>query len=105
MKVYPYLSSAIARVIEALRAERGMTKSSLADFACLERRYLRDIERELKKPTVNAIYSICEALRVQPEDFFRRVSEEIEKRKNSERRVASINKAMSAKAQSDEEKV
>ena len=105
MKVYPYLSSAIARVIEALRAERGMTKSSLADFACLERRYLRDIERELKKPTVNAIYSICEALRVQPEDFFRRVSEEIEKRKSSERRVASINKAMSARAQSDEEKV
>lgn len=105
MKEYPYLSSAIARVIEALRAERGMTKSSLADFACLERRYLRDIERELKKPTVNAIYSICEALRVQPEDFFRRVSEEIEKRKNSERRVVSINKAISRTVQSDEKEV
>ena len=105
MKVYPYLSSAIARVIEVLRAERGMTKSSLADFACLERRYLRDIERELKKPTVNAIYSICEALRVQPEDFFRRVSEEIEKKKNSERRAASISKAMTVKAENDEEKV
>ena len=105
MKVYPYLSSAIARVIEVLRAERGMTKSSLADFACLERRYLRDIERELKKPTVNAIYSICEALRVQPEDFFRRVSEDIEKKKNSERRAASISKAMTVKAESNEEKV
>ncbi|MDD4701607.1 MAG: helix-turn-helix transcriptional regulator [Desulfovibrio sp.] len=105
MKVYPFLSSAIAIVIEALRAERGMTKSSLADFSCLERRYLRDIERELKKPTVNAIYSICEALRVQPEDFFRRVSEEIENRKNSEQRVVSINKDISCTAQSDEEKV
>ena len=105
MKIYPYLSSAIARVIEVLRAERGMTKSSLADFACLERRYLRDIERELKKPTVNAIYSICEALRVQPEDFFRRVSEEIENKKNSERRAASISKAMAVKAESNEEKV
>ena len=105
MKVYPYLSSAIARVIEALRAERGMTKSSLADFACLERRYLRDIERELKKPTVNAIYSICEALRVQPEDFFRRVSEEIENKKHSERRAASISKARAVKAESNEEKV
>lgn len=87
MKVYPYLSGAIAKVIEALRAERGMTKSSLADFACLERRYLRDIEQELKRPTVNAVYSICEVLRVPPEEFFRRVSEEIEKKRNSERRV------------------
>lgn len=42
MQVYPYLAEALAEVIEALRTERGMTKSSLAERASLERRYLRE---------------------------------------------------------------
>ena len=70
MKVYPYLSGAIAKVIEALRAERGMTKSSLADFACLERRYLRDIELGNKNPTIEILSYICEALNISLREFF-----------------------------------
>ena len=54
-----------------------MTKSALAEFAWLERRYLREIECGDKKPTVNAIYSICEALRVSPLEFFTMVEAEI----------------------------
>lgn len=81
MKIQPHLAEAIAEVIEILRKEKGMTKSSLADFACLERRYLREIEQTTKKPTVNAIYSICEALRVHPLEFFQRVTAEIERMK------------------------
>lgn len=53
-----------------------MTKSALAEFSWLERRYLREIEQGEKKPTVNAIYSICEALRVSPLEFFTLVEEE-----------------------------
>ncbi|WP_353936903.1 helix-turn-helix transcriptional regulator [uncultured Desulfovibrio sp.] len=83
MQVYPYLAEALAEVIEALRTERGMTKSSLAERASLERRYLREIEQRLKRPTVNAVYAICDALEVPPEDFFQRVSREIEKKKRS----------------------
>ncbi len=56
-----------------------MTKSALAEFAWLERRYLLEIERGDKKPTVNAVYSICEALRVSPLDFFRKVEDERER--------------------------
>jgi transcriptional regulator with XRE-family HTH domain len=77
MKEYPYLSRAIGNVIEMLRKERKMTKSSLAEFSWLERRYLREIEQGEKKPTVNAVYSICEALNVSPLEFFRMVEEEI----------------------------
>lgn len=54
-----------------------MTKSSLAEFAWLERRYLREIEQGDKKPTVNAIYSICEALNIPPVEFFQKVEDEI----------------------------
>jgi transcriptional regulator with XRE-family HTH domain len=79
MKEYPHLSQAIGNAIETFRKDRKMTKSALAEFAWLERRYLREIEMGDKKPTVNAVYSICEALNVSPLDFFRKVEEEIEK--------------------------
>ena len=76
MREYPYLAQAMGNIIEVIRKERKMTKSALAEFAWLERRYLREIEQGEKKPTVNAIYSICEALRLSPVEFFRRVEEE-----------------------------
>lgn len=76
MREYPYLAQAIGTVIEMIRKDRRLTKSALAEFAWLERRYLREIEQGEKKPTVNAIYSICEALQVSPVEFFRLVEEE-----------------------------
>lgn len=72
---YPFLSAAISQVIEITRKNRGMTKTSLAEFSCLERRYLREIEQGHKKPTVNAIYSICTALKISPVEFFAKVEE------------------------------
>ena len=76
MREYPYLSEAIAHVIEEYRKNMGMTKTALADFSSLERRYLLEIEKGAKKPTVNAVYSICEALNVSPVKFFAMVEEE-----------------------------
>lgn len=76
MKEYPYLSQALSYAIEIFRKKSGMTKSALADFSCLERRYLREIEQGTKKPTVNAIYSICDALGISPLEFFSMVEEE-----------------------------
>ena len=86
MKEYPHLSQAIAVTIETFRKERQMTKSALAEFAWLERRYLREIEQGEKKPTVNAVYSICEALNVAPLEFFQKVDEAIAKLAKSEAR-------------------
>ena len=73
MREYPYLSDAISRTLEILRQERGMSKSALADFAAMQRKYLFEIEQGVKKPTVNAIFSLCEALQVEPDEFFRQV--------------------------------
>lgn len=79
MKEIPYLSQAIGQVVEIVRSNRKISKVRLADFSCLERRYLREIEIGVKKPTVNAVYSICEALNISPVEFFRLVEEEREK--------------------------
>lgn len=76
MKEFPHLAQALSNTIEALRKDRKMTKSALAEFAWLERRYLLEIEQGEKKPTVNAVYSICEALGIPPLAFFTRVEEE-----------------------------
>lgn len=73
MREYPHLSDAISRILEKLRMERGMSKSALADFAAMQRKYLFEIEQGIKKPTVNAIFSLCEALQVEPDEFFRQV--------------------------------
>lgn len=73
MREYPHLSEAISFVLEQHRLERGMSKSALADFAALQRKYLFEIEQGVKKPTVNAIFSLCEALQVAPDEFFRQV--------------------------------
>ncbi len=87
MRDYPYLSQAIGNSIEIFRKDRKMTKSSLAEFAWLERRYLREIECGQKKPTVNAIYHICDALRISPLEFFRVVEEEMKKLRAEETRT------------------
>ena len=77
MEEYPFLAQALSETIEVLRSDKRISKSALADFARLEPRYLREIAQGLKKPTVNAIYCICEALDITPAEFFRKVDEKI----------------------------
>lgn len=79
MKLYPNLAEALDNTLESLRNEKKMSKSSLADFADIERCYLRDIEKGNRKPTVNTICCLCEALQVDPIGFFKKVVGEIER--------------------------
>jgi len=79
MKLYPNLAEAIANTLKSIRNKRKMSKSSLADFADIERCYLRDIEKGNRKPTVNTIFCLCEALEISPIEFFMQVLDEIER--------------------------
>lgn len=79
MNEYPHLSQALGKTIERFRKNRKMTKSALAEFAWLERHYLREIELGVKKPSLNAVYSICRALRVAPSEFFQALEAERQK--------------------------
>lgn len=82
MKIYPHLAQAIAITLESFRKEKQMNKSVLADFAGVERGYIRDIEKGNRKPTVNTIFCICDALKIEPLDFFQRLAAELEKIQN-----------------------
>ena len=78
MENYPFLADALAETIEELRRERGLTKTALADFAALQRFYLLNIEKKTNRPTVNAVFFICDALSIRPSDFFLLIEQKME---------------------------
>lgn len=75
MEDVPFLSEAIGTVIENLRHERGMTRSALADFAAMERRYLYGLVNATSNATVRTVYLLCRAFDVPPAEFFEEVEE------------------------------
>ena len=77
MREYPYLLESLAVTVEKLRKERKLTKTALANFADLQECYIRGISKGQRNPTVIAVYAICDALGVLPEEFFRRVCSEM----------------------------
>lgn len=50
-----------------------MTKLALADFADLRDSYIRSIAKGCKNPSIGVIYSIAEALGLDPIDFVARI--------------------------------
>jgi transcriptional regulator with XRE-family HTH domain len=90
MRDYPWLLEALAITVEKLRKERKLTKTALANFSDLQECYIRGISKGRRNPTVIAMYAICEALGVSPEEFFRRVSAEME-------HLGSLNKCKAVK--------
>lgn len=78
MKDRGQLIRAVAITVEKARKERKLTKTALAHFADLQESYIRGITKARRNPTVTTVYAICEALDIPPQEFFRRVSAEIE---------------------------
>ena len=58
-----------ARITE-LRRMRGLTVNGLANLAGISQSYLREIELGNKKPTIEYLEYICEALNVSLVAFF-----------------------------------
>lgn len=79
MKDYPKLNQAIANVLKARREELNLSKRKLSELACLERVYLIQLEKGEKRPTVNAIFYISEALGMKPSEMMKRIEEERER--------------------------
>ena len=61
--------------IKELRIQRGLTVNGLANLAGISQSYLREIELGNKKPTVEYLEYICDALKVSLVAFFNTPSE------------------------------
>ena len=56
--------------IKALREERGYTVNKLANLAGISQGFMRDIELGNKKPGIDTLSYICDALHISLCDFF-----------------------------------
>jgi transcriptional regulator with XRE-family HTH domain len=77
MEKYPKLNEAIANVLRIRREALGLSKRKLAELAWLERVYIIQLEQGTKRPTLNALFYISEALGLQPSELVRLIEDEI----------------------------
>ena len=55
------------------RERAGITQEELSFRAGLSRPYISQLERDMKSPTVETLFRICDALNVRAADVVRRV--------------------------------
>lgn len=55
------------------RERAGITQEELSFRAGLSRPYISQFERDLKSPTIDTLFRICDALNVRAADVVRRV--------------------------------
>ena len=69
-------SKIVGQVISEYRKQKGISQEVLSGFAVIGRTHLSAIENGERKPTLDTLYKICQALGVKMEEIVR----EIEKR-------------------------
>lgn len=79
MEKYPFLNEAVAKILQERRISLNMSKKKLSELALIERAFIRSIERAEKNPTLNAIFYLCDALDIEPDEFVKLVKEEVKK--------------------------
>jgi transcriptional regulator with XRE-family HTH domain len=77
MKEYPKLSEALARVLSRNREGLGMSKLRMSVLIHMERAYITALERGTKRPTLNAVFYICDALGLSRQEFLAELEAEM----------------------------
>ncbi len=69
------LSEAFGKVLRNYRTKAGLSQEKLAEFADLDRTYISLLERGLRQPSLNIVFSLSKALDVRPHQMI----EDVEK--------------------------
>ena len=59
--------------LQKARAAAGLTQEQLSFQAGLSRPYISQLERDLKSPTLETLFLLCDALGISAADMVRRV--------------------------------
>ena len=63
----------LAANVRRLRRERGLTQEQLSFDAGMKRSYLSDLERGTRKPSVEALGRLADALGVEPAELLKAI--------------------------------
>jgi len=79
MEEYPNLNVALARVLLRKREELGISKLRMSKLTRMERAYITALERGTKRPTLNAVFFLCDALGISRQEFLAELEAEMER--------------------------
>ena len=69
----------VGQVIQKLREQKKQSQELVSGFAGIGRTHLSAIERGQRKPTLNTLFKIAEALDIKPSIIVAAIEEELEK--------------------------
>ena len=65
----------VGRAISKARQDKGVTQEVLSGLADIRRTHLSAIERGERKPTLETLWRIAEALNMRPSELVRRIEQ------------------------------
>lgn len=63
------LQKAFGKTLRNLRTSAGLTQEALADKCGLDRTYISLLERGLRQPTLNTIFTLSQSVNIAPSVF------------------------------------
>jgi transcriptional regulator with XRE-family HTH domain len=66
------------RILQEKRQEKGLSQEQLAQICSLDRTYISLLERGLRQPTLNTLFSISKGLNINPSVFIKLIEERYE---------------------------
>ena len=70
----PSIPAAFGLVLRELRQRAGLSQEALADAADVDRTYISLLERGLRQPTLETLFSLSRALNVSPSTMVSRTA-------------------------------
>ncbi|GED28660.1 hypothetical protein BAG01nite_47620 [Brevibacillus agri] len=72
------IENIFGEILRNHRKNRKLSQEDLALNADIDRSFLSEVERGIRKPTINTVFALCYALQIKPSDLIREVEEEYE---------------------------
>ena len=67
-------SNIVGKVVKEFRKRKGLSQEILSGLAGIGRTHLSMIERGTRKPTLETLFRICDALSIPPENMVNEIS-------------------------------
>ncbi|MDL4842468.1 helix-turn-helix domain-containing protein [Aquibacillus rhizosphaerae] len=68
----------LGKRLRIVRNAKRISQEKLAEYAQTDKNYISEVERGLKQPTIEKLYTITQALDINIEDLFKGIEEEIQ---------------------------